>query len=720
MINLKYKTKIEEATNLINNKKLDDASNILKELIIKFPNDFFLENFYATILLNQKDFDSSEKFLKNSIKNNDKFVSSYLNLGIVYYETKKFNNAINNFLKALEIEPDNTQVIYYTAISYQLLNLHDNAINFFLKYIDLDLNNINVFSKIAESFIKKNDYKSALSFLQKGYQIDKNNFNVLILLASCYEKIDDYNNSIFFYNKSLKVKQSIIVYQTIGNIYKKLGFLDVALENYEKCLIIDPNYLPALNNIGTTYVLKKDYFEAVKYFERYLKISSDANILANMASAKFSVLNFKEGLDFFEKSIKAKPLTHILEKYLFCTLYLENFSQSNYSDLANKFRLSVGNTNVCKHDKHEIIRRQNNLNIGFVSGDFNSHAVGQQISGIIGSLKDFKDIKTFAYYNNNFEDLKTKEFKESFYKFENISNMHDSNIIKVIQNDKINILVDLSGYSYKNKLSVFLAKPAPIQITAIGFAQSTGLKEIDYFLADKNVVSDKSLFTEKILRMPNCWSALDIKDINYGIKNNPFEKNKFITFGAFNNFQKLNEKTFSLWSKILEKVPTAKIFFNNASFQQKSIKDFIYRQFEINFISRERIIIGDGGNREIYLKSFNDIDLLLDTFPYGGGTTSLEAAWMCVPILTLTGKNFVSRGATSVNIQLGLDRLNSQNENEYVSKAIYFSNNLKELKNIKSHLILSREKNNIFNTKLYAKDFYNLMKSVWEKYLIQN
>lgn len=717
MINFQYKEKIEEATNLINNKKLEEAEKIIKDLIINFPNDFFLENFYGVILLNRKDFKNSEKFLKNSIKNNDKFISSYLNLGIVYYEIKKYNDAINNFSKVLELQSDHLQAVYYIALSYQSLNLQDNAITFLLKYIDLDANNINVYFKIAEIFIAKNDYKNALFFLQRGYGVDKNNFNILILLASCYEKLKDFNSSLVFYNKSLKLKQSIIVYESIARIHKELGFLDLALENYEKCLIIDPNYLPALNNIGTTYLLKKDYFEAVKYFERCLKISRSGNILANMAVAKFLVLNVKEGLNFFEKSIEAEPLAHNYEKYLFNTLYLEDFPQSNYFDLANKFRLSFNNLNICNY---EIVDRKENLNIGFVSGDFYDHAVAHQISGFMRSLKNFKGIKTFAYYNNNFEDFKTKELKDAFYKFENIFNLSDSNIIKAIQDDKINILFDLSGYSYKNKLSIFLAKPAPVQISAIGFLQSTGLEEIDYILADKNVIIDESLFVEKILRMPNCWSTLDIRDINYPIKDAPFEKNKFITFGAFNNFQKLNEKTFNLWSKILKKIPNARIFFNNSSFQQKSIKDFIYVQFEKNLISKERIIIGDGGNREVYLKSFNNIDLLLDTYPYGGGTTSLEAAWMCVPILTLTGKNFVSRGATSVNAQLELDRLNSQNEDEYINKAIYFSNNLDELKKIKSHLILNREINNIFNNEIYAQDFYNLMISVWDKYLIQS
>jgi tetratricopeptide (TPR) repeat protein len=148
MINSQYKTKIEKATNLINNKKLDDALDILKELIINFPNDFFLENFYAAILLNKKDFHNAEKFLKKSIKNNEEFASSYFNLGILYYETRKYNEAINNFSKSLEIQPGFLQAIYFTAISYQFLNLQDNAIKFFLRFIDLDSNNINVYSNM--------------------------------------------------------------------------------------------------------------------------------------------------------------------------------------------------------------------------------------------------------------------------------------------------------------------------------------------------------------------------------------------------------------------------------------------------------------------------------------------------------------------------------------------------------------------------------------------
>lgn len=203
--------------------------------------------------------------------------------------------------------------------------MQDNAITFLLKYIDLDANNINVYFKIAEIFIAKNDYKNALFFLQRGYGVDKNNFNILILLASCYEKLKDFNSSLVFYNKSLKLKQSIIVYESIARIHKELGFLDLALENYEKCLIIDPNYLPALNNIGTTYLLKKDYFEAVKYFERCLKISRSGNILANMAVAKFLVLNVKEGLNFFEKVLKQSHW-RIIMKNIYLILFIWRIS----------------------------------------------------------------------------------------------------------------------------------------------------------------------------------------------------------------------------------------------------------------------------------------------------------------------------------------------------------------------------------------------------------
>jgi predicted O-linked N-acetylglucosamine transferase (SPINDLY family) len=145
----------------------------------------------------------------------------------------------------------------------------------------------------------------------------------------------------------------------------------------------------------------------------------------------------------------------------------------------------------------------------------------------------------------------------------------------------------------------------------------------------------------------------------------------------------------------LRNVPESKILFNNYSYEDSKVRDFLYSVFKKNNVNKDKILIENGGNREKILKDYNKIDILLDTYPYGGGTTSLEAAWMCVPILTISGKSFVSRGATSVNQSLGMSEWNCNNDNDYLEKAIKFSNDVNLLKKIKFELIVKRKNNNI-------------------------
>jgi predicted O-linked N-acetylglucosamine transferase (SPINDLY family) len=352
-----------------------------------------------------------------------------------------------------------------------------------------------------------------------------------------------------------------------------------------------------------------------------------------------------------------------------------------------------------------------------VSGDFREHAVSYQITGLIRELRKFHDLKLFAYYNNSYEDNKTKELKSYFHKFENIFNMNDDELTNKIVDDKVNILIDLSGYSSLNRLSVFAAKPAPLQITAFGFLKTTGLEEIDYILLDENILIDEDDFKEKVLKIKEIWSTLDTANICFKTEELPQKINKYITFGAFNNFNKLNEKTLKLWSEILRNVPESKILFNNYSYEDSKVRDFLYSVFKKNNVNKDKILIENGGNREKILKDYNKIDILLDTYPYGGGTTSLEAAWMCVPILTISGKSFVSRGATSVNQSLGMSEWNCNNDNDYLEKAIKFSNDVNLLKRIKFELIAKRKNNKIFDNTFYAKNFYSLMREVWNNYL---
>lgn len=718
MINNNYKNEIEKIVSLINSKNLKKSIPLIEDLIKNFPDDFFLENFYGTVLLNIKEYQKAEKYFELSIKNNSKYTPAYFNLGLLFYENKQYHRAIKNFLTAIDLDNRNYQALFHIALSYENLELNDDAIKYFLKLLELEQNNAEILFKIANCYVRKNDYKNAIFYLEKCLVLNPRRFEYLYLIGWVCSKTSQLQKALEYYHKALKIRQTPEVYHGIAGIYKELRFLDLALENYEKCLIINQNYSPALNNIASIKSLKNSFFDAFDYLEKYLQLGSiSPEILTNVAQANFAILNFDKGLEYFERSINHNSSEKNYEKYLFSTLYLEDFNKDKYFNLSSKFsELS----NKKKVDTYKVDLKNNNLIIGFVSGDFREHAVSYQITGLIRELKKFHDLKLFAYYNNNYEDNKTKELKNYFHKFENIFEVNDDELIKKIVEDKVNILIDLSGYSSLNRLSVFTAKPAPIQITAFGFLKTTGLKEIDYIIADQNILISDNDFTEKVLKIKEIWSTLDINNIFSQIQELPQKKNKYITFGAFNNFNKLNKNTLILWSEILKNVPGSKIFFNNYTYEDSRVRNFLYLAFEKNNIKKNRILIENGGNREKILKDYNKIDILLDTYPYGGGTTSLEAAWMCVPILTISGANFVSRGATSVNQSLGMSDWNCTNGAEYLEKAIKFSNDVNSLEKLKSELIVKRMNNKIFDNVFYARNFYSLMREVWNKYLENN
>lgn len=686
MSNLSYQNKIKEVLLLIDKKNYKESLEEIKKLINNFPDDFFLENFYGVIHLNINNLDKAEECFNLSIKHNPDFSPSNFNLGKIFYIRKKY----------------------------------DEAIEFFLKSLYFDKNNKEIYYSLAQSFVKKSDYKKALYYLEGCIKLDPTHFSAVYLTAWIYHQLKNYQKAIFFYNNSLRIKPTEEAYNGLGLIYKELKLLDLALENYHKSLLVNQNYSPAINNIGVTLMEKNFFFDAVQYFDQYLNFDNKSfSVLSNMAQAQFSILEFDKGIYFFEKSLEHKQSVETYKKYLFYSTYKHDFSRKKYFELARNLSDKYKNISIINNNRDYKFDNIEKLKIGFVSGDFKEHAVIYQISGVLKELKNFQDLEIYAYSNNFYEDKKTEQIKQLFNKWTPIFNLNDKEVLEQIQKDQINILFDLSGYTNEGRILVFLHKPAPIQITGFGFLESLGLKEIDYIIADPHVISsvEEKNYTEKILRLPNCWSTLDTTDINFPVENPPCIINNFITFGAFNNFNKLNLETLNLWSEVLNAIPKSKIFFNNRTFADKKVKDFLLLSFKKNNILENRIIIESGGIRQKILNDYNKIDILLDTYPYGGGTTSLESAWMCVPILTISGKSFLSKCSSSINLNLNLSDWNCIDKNEYVKKAKLFASDINKLSVIKKNLIINREKNKIFNNKFYAENFYNLLKETWKKYL---
>ena len=240
------------------------------------------------------------------------------------------------------------------------------------------------------------------------------------------------------------------------------------------------------------------------------------------------------------------------------------------------------------------------------------------------------------------------------------------------------------------------------------------MEENHYIFADKYSIplEDESKYSEKIYRLDKTWSVLS-KNYNVIANSNiPALKNKFISFGSFNNILKINHKVASTWSKILCKILNSKLYLFSDNFNEQEFKSYFEKLFLDNGAQLDQLFFQPSLKRDDLLNKYNLIDIALDTFPYSGGTTSLESYWMGVPVLTKKGDYFISKSTESINKNIGLNDWIANDESDYINKAVNFSNNLNILQSVKTYLLENRETFAIFDSKDFAKQMFNAFKKL--------
>ena len=267
--------------------------------------------------------------------------------------------------------------------------------------------------------------------------------------------------------------------------------------------------------------------------------------------------------------------------------------------------------------------------------------------------------------------MNNNNLKVLFDNWFNVVNLSDLELLNFIRNKKTNILIDLVGHGPGNRLTVFKNRAAPIQISWLGFCNTTSLKEIDYIIVDPHVVkeNEQTLYSEKFLILPSIWNSHKEISDELKVNSSPFKQNKFFTFGSFNNFKKISKSVVEVWSEILNKT-NAKLILKSSMNNREDVRKNILNKFPKDLVSSEKIQIYRGQKNKLdHLNMYNHIDLALDTFPYNGVTTSFEAIWMGVPVLTLKGSNFNSRCGESININLGLNSFIAEDKEDYIKKS---------------------------------------------------
>ncbi len=360
------------------------------------------------------------------------------------------------------------------------------------------------------------------------------------------------------------------------------------------------------------------------------------------------------------------------------------------------------------------------LKIAFVSADFCAHALSFFIVPLLEGLNR-EDFHILAYSDTKKADHVTESIKQLCDRWRDSSSIDDAQLAKQILTDQVDILVDLNGHSVGNRLGVFAKHVAPIQLSWLGYPSTTGLKSIAYRITDRitdPVGLNDEFFSEKLLRLPNgllCYKPLEAApDIK------PNEDSDHIRFGSFNNLAKVSSLTFDCWTAALLAVPNSTLYIKRQQLSNQNSAKYFIQQFIDRGISKDRIILETSNAKfEQHLNEYNQIDIALDTTPYNGTTTTLEALWMGVPVISLMGQTHASRVTASILHRLNLSGLATKTVIEFAERAKELAQIKETLADLRFGLRKRMRESSLMNNRQFAFEFGNTVRSQWRDWCDQ-
>ncbi len=508
-------------------------------------------------------------------------------------------------------------------------------------------------------------------------------------------------------------------HNNLGLALAAQGKIGQAVAHYQRAVVLQPIFPEAYNNLGIAHAAQGKIDQAVVYYERALKLKPDyAEAHNNLGNTLVAQGKIGQALTHYERVFSLRPNDAVAHSSMLTAL--------NYAPVADPVTVHRAHLDYAKRREAPLARliqapandrtQDRRLKIGYVSSDFRQHSVAHFIEPVL-EHHDHDRFEVFCYFNYSQKDVLTNRLQMHTDHWRNIFSLDDELVANQIRSDHIDILIDLNGHTAFNRLLVFARKPAPIQVTWLGYPNTTGLSTMDYRLTDgfaDPVGMTEHLHSEKLVRLPMCFSCyqppLDAPEVS-GL---PARANGYITFGSFNSPAKITPEVLATWAKILQAVPGSRVTLKNFGLGEKGTQQTVEKAFAELGIAPERLtLLGIDQSQNTHLQRYSDVDIALDPFPYNGVTTTCEALWMGVPVVTLAGEVHAGRVGVSLLSNLGLTELIGHAPEEYIATTRRLAMNLEHLNTLRKELRTRLEASPLTDRPRFTKNLEKAYLDMW-------
>ena len=664
---------------------------------------------------------------QKSLQLNPNFADAYYNLGTIFQDKKRYDEAISCYQKSLQFNPTDISAIFNIGLSLQEKRQFDEAITYYQKALQINPRLDEAYGRIGLALQEKEQIDEAIRFHMKAIELNPKNLIALLGLGTTLEEKGLFDEAITYYKKVLElIPNHIASLNNLGNCLKDNGSIDEAIDCYQKAIQLQPNHEQSFFNLAYAFQEKGQIDDAIVCFKKVIQINPDHTeafiLLTNGMQQTCNWQEFKaltpkldrltrKALDTGKKSPEGPfmSFTRTVDPSINFAI-AKSWSRDIEKAMSNrKIHFSFDDR---KMHKTKIV-------IGYLSNRFGNTATAHLMLSLFGlHNRDEFSINCYSYGKDDGSYYRARIEQDSD-KFVDISSLSDEASARCINEDQVDILVDLKGYTKNNRLAIFALRPAPIQLSYLGFVCTTGADFIDYFITDKIVTPEdhSPYYSEKLIYMPHCYL---VNDHTQSISNKNWEKVDFgmpescFVFCSFNQPYKIDPIIFDVWMKILQQVPESVLWL---LYGNKTAEENLRRQAETRGVKSDRIIFSKSLPKDEHLARLKLADLALDTRTVNGHTTTSDALWAGVPVVTLQGSHFASRVSSSILSALKVPELITYSTEEYEALAVQLAINTFKLKEIRQKIALNRIVEPLFDTPRFVRNLETAYKEMWKIFL---
>jgi predicted O-linked N-acetylglucosamine transferase (SPINDLY family) len=646
---------------------------------------------------------------------NPDYPNAHYNLGRVFQEQGRFSEAESCYRRVLQAHPELSEVHSNLAFVLHWQGQFEAAESSYQRALTLNPHDIKAYSNLGLMLQTQGRLTEARDCYQCVLEINPQFAEIHNNLGIIFHELALENEAKASYQRALAINPHFSeAYNNLGLTLQEQGYLTKAEAAYRNALTHNPNYSEAHNNLGIVFQQRGQLIEALASYQRALALKpDDAQIHNNLGAVYKDLGRTAQAEVSFRRALAIKPdYLEARSNLLFVMNYHTAHSPADCLAEAQQYGLKVKNKVESPFSTWLCVDPPERLRVGIVSGDLLNHEIGLFLANLLPKL-DSSSIELIAYPTYAKTDDITEQLQTYFTEWKPLIGLNDESAARLIYSDGIHILFDLSGHSNYNRLPVFAWKPAPIQVSWLGFLATSGLTDMDYVLGDPYVTpsTDAGNFSENLWQLPDTYRYFNVPESYLEVNSLPALSSNVITFGSFNSLSLMNEAVVACWSRILHAIPDARLLLKTHELNDAAACSTICQRFAEQGILPERLLLE--GSAELFA-AYHRVDIALNTFPYCDATTSVNALYMGVPVITHAGDRFISRLCASIMHNADLADWIAVNEEEYVAKAVHFTANIEKLAILRTQLRQHLLASPLFDATSFARNFEA---ALWSMYL---